>query len=217
MLFVRWSPISGNCCPKQLPLAVCQPLKQKPPLSARGHRNFLIAFFECVSFFPPTRGARFLVGTALRFFMEVVMFQFKSKSKFNPSTLSLDEQLRHADFAHFKDLQTRIDDFTAARLIVDFLDQHPSLKTRHMGVYLRASESVQRYRIRCAKRFRAGRMAGTVVRQVYLLLKAIGMRVTSLAVRLGSSSQEQPQPNLPASAGNVLVCPTLHAPNEIRR
>ena len=32
----------------------------------------------------------------------------------------------------------------------------------NMGVYLRACESVQRYRIRCAKLFRAGRRAGTI-------------------------------------------------------
>lgn len=143
--------------------------------------------------------------------------QFKSKS--NQSSLSLDEQLRQADLVHWRDLQKRIDDFTTAKLIVDFLDQHPSLKEQHMGAYLRACESVQRYRIRCAKRFRAGRLAGALVRNVWLLLKATGKGLAFLAVRLASSPQEKAMSGKQTGAPNEkkdLVWPTLSVPNVIR-
>lgn len=144
------------------------------------------------------------------------MSQFKSKS--NHSSLPLDEQLRQADLAHWRDLQKRIDDFTTAKLIVDFLDQHPSLKVRHMGVYLRACESVQRYRIRCAKLFRAGHLAGATVRNVCRLFKAVGKGVAFLAVRLASSQQEKAMPVKPTGTPNEmegLVWPTLSVPNVI--
>lgn len=141
------------------------------------------------------------------------------------SSSSIHEQLRQADFAHWKDLQTRISDFTTARLIVDFLDQHPSLKTQHLGVYLRACESVQRYRIRCAKRYRFGRTAGAVVKSIYLLFKAVGQGVFQLAVKGGAPSEKRPAPVEKATVlsanpakpkeSHALVWPTLFAPNDI--
>lgn len=218
VLFARWSFISGIGCPKQLPFAFCQPLKQKPPSLARGHRKPLCTHLRvCTSIFLPMRGVRFPMGDGSPFFLEVVMSQFKSKS--NPTSLSLVEQLRQSDLAHWRDLQTRIDDFTTARLIVDFLDQHPSLQAQHMGTYLRARESVQRYRIRCAKRFRAGRLAGTAVRNVWLLLKVTGKAVAFLAVRLASCPQEKAMPGKQTGTTNAqedLVWPALSVPNVIR-
>lgn len=143
--------------------------------------------------------------------------QFQSKS--NHTSLSLDEQLRQADLAHWRDLQKRINDFTTAKLIVDFMDQHPSLKAQHIGIYLRACESVQRYRIRCAKLFRAGRLAGTIVRSACHLLKAVGKGVAFLAVRLVASPQEKAMPVKQTGTPNEtteLVWPTLSVPNVIR-
>lgn len=121
----------------------------------------------------------------------------------NPD-VSLHEQLQCADFAHWLDLHKRINDFTTARLIVEFLDQYPSQKARHMGVYLRARESVQRYRIRCAKRYRAALLIGKMVGKIGRLCQMIG-KVTAWQLA-------KPKPAGPATP--ALVWPGLCDPTQ---
>ena len=82
-------------------------------------------------------------------------------------SISFSQQVQQTDLAHWTDLQTRIGDVTTAKLIVQFLNaQHPNFQSAHMGVYLRARETVKRHRVRRAKRYRAGLVIGKTVRAV---------------------------------------------------
>ncbi len=129
------------------------------------------------------------------------------------SPVSFHAQLQLADFAHWKDLHKRIDDFTTAKLIAEFLDQYPSLKVRHMGVYLRARETVQRYRIRCAKRYYAGLLVGNMVRGIGHIFKMIGRAI----VRKSAMSASVDRSQVPSvhCAESSLVWPKLFDPSDL--
>ena len=129
------------------------------------------------------------------------------------SPVSIHEQLQLAYLAQWKDLQKRIDDFTTAKLIVEFLDQHPLLKTKHMGAYLRARETVQRYRIRCAKRYYAGLLVGKMVRSIGQIIKMTGKAVVRKSAMPATVDRSQAQ-----SVDRVepsLVWPKLFDPSEL--
>lgn len=77
------------------------------------------------------------------------------------------------DVSEWKSVISRLKDPVTARLVVKFLDDHPQLREKRAGVYLAASETVQRDRIRYAKAMRAGRAAAVVARTLLKAGKAV--------------------------------------------
>lgn len=96
---------------------------------------------------------------------------------------SVFEDLMRTDVSEWKSVVSRLKDPVTARLVVKFLDDHPQLREKRAGVYLAASETVQRDRIRYAKAMRAGRAAAVIARALLKAGKAV--------MGLGRSSAER--------------------------
>jgi hypothetical protein len=97
---------------------------------------------------------------------------------------SVFEDLMRTDVSQWKGVVGRLKDPVTARLVVKFLDDHPQLREKRAGVYLAASETVQRDRIRYAKAMRAGRAAAVIARTLLKAGKAVmGLGRSSAAGR----------------------------------
>ena len=77
--------------------------------------------------------------------------------------LQLFTQMRSMDVAQWKYLVARLNSPTTAKIIVEYLDHDPALKSRYAAIYIRARDTVQRSRVRYAKAFKWGQLTVRVL------------------------------------------------------
>ena len=61
------------------------------------------------------------------------------------------EYQKPADLEHWQEIGKRIEDPATAELVVNFMDQHPALKARLGGLYVRAQETLRQKRLALAR------------------------------------------------------------------
>jgi hypothetical protein len=72
-------------------------------------------------------------------------------SALDPLHQKLSALMRVMDVDQWKHMIARIDQPTIARIIVEHLDSDAALKASYAGIYIRARDTVERYRMRQAK------------------------------------------------------------------
>ena len=85
-----------------------------------------------------------------------------------------------------------------------------------MGIYLRARETVQRYRIRCAKRYNTGLILGKIVRGIGKACQLMGRAIVRERVRPVPVQRDMPHSSTHSVNCNepILVWPVLFDPSE---
>lgn len=112
------------------------------------------------------------------------------------------------DVSQWKGVVGRLQDPVTAHLVVKFLDDHPQLREKRAGVYLAASETVQRDRIRYAKAMRAGRAAAVIARTLLKATKAVmGLGRSSAAGRRAEAAVPVTVPMVAAAAAVSIPAP----------
>lgn len=85
-----------------------------------------------------------------------------SQNQASANNTSVTEALLRSDSAQWMAVAKRASDPVTARVIVTYLDQHPTLREQRAGVYLAASEAIKRDQMRYAKAKHLGQqVAGT--------------------------------------------------------
>lgn len=104
----------------------------------------------------------------------------QSVASVKPAAASVFEELARTDVRQWQSVVSRVQDPITARLIVQLLDTMPELRSKRVGIYLAASETVKRDQVRFAKSFRRGKAVG-----VGLKLCISALTGTTLAIARG--------------------------------
>ena len=82
----------------------------------------------------------------------------RQSAPFDAAHQQLITQMRSMELAQWKYLVARLHSPTTAKIIVEYLDHDPALKSRYAAIYIRARDTVQRSRVRYAKAFKWGQL-----------------------------------------------------------